>query len=245
MSVTAWLNLRYTQDTRARLFRDGLTRNGYKIQVGLPKSGFGEKDIFVTWNRIAHANKMASQFIKNGQKVLVTENATWGNDFNGERWYHISRTYHNTRGVYPLGGSDRFDDIQIELKTFRDKRDYPEEWILPSRGIGSKPVKMPKEWLPLTRKKHPSAKVRKHPGTRHSKPIIQELANAHFVHTWGSGAAVKCLMEGIKVKSHMPNWIGEQDNTDDGRYRMLCNLAWSQWRHREIKNGEAFEWLLQ
>lgn len=62
--------------------------------------------------------------------------------------------------------------------------------------------------------------------------------------TWGSGAAVKALMWGIKVESHYPEWIGQQDNTDEGRLAMFRRLAWAQWELSEIASGEAFEWLL-
>jgi len=62
--------------------------------------------------------------------------------------------------------------------------------------------------------------------------------------TWGSGAAVKALTWGIHVESHMPNWIGEQDNTDAGRLEMFRRLAWAQWTLDEIEDGTAFRHLL-
>jgi hypothetical protein len=71
------------------------------------------------------------------------------------------------------------------------------------------------------------------------------LAKASKVVTWGSGAAIKALMMGIRVESHMPNWIGEQDNTDEGRLAMFRRLAWANWRLSEIESGQAFRWLLQ
>jgi hypothetical protein len=42
----------------------------------------------------------------------------------------------------------------------------------------------------------------------------------------------------------MPQWIGEQDNTDAGRLAMFQRLAWAQWRLSEIESGFAFRWLL-
>lgn len=76
-------------------------------------------------------------------------------------------------------------------------------------------------------------------------PLEDDLAKASKVVTWGSGAAIKALMVGIRVESHMPNWIGEQDNTDEGRLAMFRRLAWANWRLSEIESGQAFRWLLQ
>ena len=52
-------------------------------------------------------------------------------------------------------------------------------------------------------------------------------------------------MWGIRVESHMPNWIGEQDNTDEGRVAMFRRLAWAQWTLEEIESGEPFQRLIR
>ena len=64
------------------------------------------------------------------------------------------------------------------------------------------------------------------------------------VVTWGSGAAIKALQMGIRVHSDMPHWIGEQDNTTEGRLAMFRRLAWAQWTLEEIASGLPFERLL-
>jgi len=51
-------------------------------------------------------------------------------------------------------------------------------------------------------------------------------------------------MWGIPVMSYMPDWIGEQDNTDAGRVAMFQRLAWGQWTHNEIAQGIPFEHLI-
>lgn len=96
---------------------------------------------------------------------------------------------------------------------------------------------MPKNWTAPGR-------VRKHPGKSAAIPLEKDLAKAGKVVTWGSGAAVKALMMGIRVESHMPDWIAAQDNTDQGRLDMFGRLAWAQWRLEEIASGAAFEWVL-
>jgi hypothetical protein len=78
---------------------------------------------------------------------------------------------------------------------------------------------------------------RTHPldGRKHAAEVV----------TWGSGAAVKALLWGIRAESHMPSWIAAQDNTDAGRLAMFRRLAWAQWRMSEIANGEAIRRLLE
>lgn len=98
---------------------------------------------------------------------------------------------------------------------------------------------MPKGWIPPD-----CDRIRSHPGKHPSKPLEEDLAQAGRVVTWGSGAAVKALIWGIPVESHMPDWAGGQDNTDSGRVQMLQRLAWAQFTHAEIASGEAFKCVL-
>lgn len=232
--MRALLNLRYTTDERARMFRAGLESLGYTVllgQSGTPEPG----DLFITWNRIGHADHTANQFVSAGARVLVVENASWGNEFAGDNWYHIAENYHNTAGCFPVGDSARWDSIGVELQPWRTKG---ETVILMQRGIG-------KHGSPVGWSNGIDVRRRPHPGrNKSSMPLDQDLAHAGKVVTWGSGAAIKALMMGIPVESKMPNWIGQQDNTDEGRLAMFRKLAWAQWRHGEIESGEAFRWVM-
>lgn len=234
--MNAWLNLRYITGTRADIFLKGLKRLGYKVIPGVPTQ-FDSGDLFVTWNRLSLADRIAKSMIKAGNPVIVAENATWGNDFAGRRWYHLAKEHHNTAGKFPIGENDRWDSLDIDLDQFRKSG---ETVILPQRGIGSHPVAMPKTWFRMVKNKHPG-RIRKHPGKRHAIPLKDDLSKCGRVVTWGSGAAVKALMWGIPVVSYMPNWIAEQDNTEEGRLAMFRRLAWAQWTHKEIESGEAFD----
>lgn len=227
--MRAFLNLRYTTDDRARMFRAGLESLGYTVLHGLSGTP-NHDDILVTWNRIGHADQIANQF----RTVLVVENASWGNEFAGDRWYHMALNYHNTAGCFPVGPADRWDSLGIDLQPWRTKG---ETVILMQRGIG-------KNGSPPGWSNGIQGRRRAHPGQKPCLPLERDLANAGKVITWGSGAAIKALMWGIPVESHMPNWIGAQDNTDKGRLEMFRQLAWAQWRHSEIESGEAFRWLL-
>lgn len=233
--MRAWLNLRYTVPERRAVFRQGLESLGYTIAEGLP-TGSEPGDIFVTWNRISGADAAAREFEAKGLPVLVTENATWGNGFAGDRWYTIARGHHNKAGCFPVGGPDRWDSLGVELAPWRTEG---ETVILPQRGIGPRGIAMPMGWT-----NGKKGRVRLHPGQRPCVPLEQDLAKAGKVITWGSGAAIKALIMGIPVVSEMPDWIGEQDNTDAGRLAMFRRLAWAQWTLEEIASGEPFRRLL-
>ena len=224
---TVSLNLRYSLTERVQAFERGLGRLGFKVKPGAQPA-----DVLVTWNRIGGVDRAASTY----ETVLVAENAAWGNGFMGGRWLSLARNRHNTAGMFPVGGADRWDDLGVELKPWRTEG---ETVVLPQRGIGSPPTAMPRDW-PAKQK----GRIRMHPGQNKVKPLEEDLATAGKVVTWASGGAVKALMWGIKVESHYPLWVAKQDNTDSDRLRMLRELAWCQWTIEEIASGMPFERLL-
>lgn len=172
--------------------------------------------------------------------MLVAENATWGNEFAGRRWYTLARNRHNTAGMFPVGGNERWDRLGVEPAAWRTSG---ETVILAQRGIGSDPTRMPMGWPQRAQARH-GGRIRSHPGRGVAKPLEDDLAHAGKVVTWGSGAAIHALLMGIPVVSEMTNWIGEQDNTELGRLEMLRRLAWAQWELAEIESGEPMARLL-
>lgn len=237
--MKAWLNLRYTHSERIKSFVSGVERHGYKAEIGLPDR-ISSKDIFITWNRIQAGDSVADRFEDLGQTVIVAENAAWGNDFSGRRWHSLSRNRHNTIGKFPVFGPERWDSLNVELDKFKTNG---ETVILAQRSIGSKPTRMPRGWDGQAKIKY-GGRIRAHPGRRETVPLKDDLRCCGRVVTWGSGAAIKALMWGIPVISEMPNWIGQQDNTESGRLDMLRRLAWAQWELSEIESGDAFANLL-
>lgn len=240
--MRAWLNLRHNIPERINAFKAGLERHGYVVmdrQAAEPKS---DKDILVTWNRIGHGHTMAQNFEKRGNLVIVAENGSWGKHLAGDTWLTLARNRHNTAGRFDCGGTERFDSLGIELLPWR--KPSGETVILAQRGIGSPPTALPFNWANDAQKRH-GGRIRRHPGRDKSKsiPLEQDLKNCSTAVTWGSGSAVQALIWGIKVKSELPNWIGEQDNTDEGRLEMFRRMAWAQWRLPEIAKGEPFECL--
>lgn len=238
--MKAWLNLRYTVPERLRAFVTGIERHGYSAEIGFPDR-IGPRDCFITWNRINMGNVIAQKFQDHGLPVIVAENAAWGNDFLGRRWYSLARNYHNTAGCFLVGDKSRWDKLRFQMDPFRDWA-HGKTLILPQRGIGSVPTRMPAGWAQSALARY-GGLVRPHPGKRKSD-LEPDLYNVSQVVTWGSGAALKALMRGCRVISEMPNWIGEQDNTPEGRHEMFRRLAWAQWELHEIESGEAFAHLL-
>ena len=228
---TVSLNLRYSLTERVQAFERGLGRLGFKVKPGVQPA-----DVLVTWNRIGGVDRAAGTY----ETVLVAENAAWGNGFLGGRWLSLARNRHNTAGMFPVGDADRWDGLGVELKPWRHEG---ETVILPQRGIGSPPTAMPREW-PQNALRRYGGRVRPHPGRNPAKPLQEDLARAGRVVTWGSGAAIQALMMGIPVISEMRGWVGQQDNTDDGRLAMFRRLAWAQATLDEIADGSALERLL-
>lgn len=208
MSI-AWLNLRYTVPERRAAFVNGLKRLGYEVAEGLTNAP-GDLDILVTWNRINVGHQSAIAFEQAGRPVIVAENAAWGNDFLGGQWYSLARNRHNTAGMFPVGGPERWGGLGVELLPFRSEG---ETAILPQRGIGAAPTAMPREWPQDALRRH-GGRVRYHPGRHLGRPLEDDLAACGRVVTWGSGAAIKALMWGLPVVSEMTDWVGEQDNTN-------------------------------
>jgi len=239
---TAWLNLRGNIAERSDAFKRGLERNGFAVNLGYtqdPEDG----DNFVTWNRIGYADHIANLFLKRGLSVLVTENSTLGNGFQGDKWLFLNRTLHNTSGLSPVGGVERWDSLGVELGPWREGGG--ETVILAQRGIGSPPVAMPRSW-PSEALSRWGGRIRAHPGNKpHSVPLAVDLAKCTRAVTWSSGSAVAALMMGIPVFSEAPNWVGQQDNTDAGRLEMFRRLIWNNWRLSEIESGEAIEWMIR
>lgn len=239
---TAWLNLRHSPPERWAIFEAGLRRLGFAVQRGFtpdPKPG----DALVTWNRMPNVDPYCARY----SRVLVAENAAWGNDFVGRRWVSLARDYHNTAGCVPYGGPERWDALRVELAQWRAPRfedGGARPVVLAQRGIGSPPTVMPAAWAQDAARRH-GARIRWHPGRRpETVPLEQDLTNVRGVVTWGSGAAIKALIWGIPVVSEMPNWIGQQDNTEAGRLAMLRRLAWAQAEIHEIESGDAIRNLL-
>src|SRR5687768_15886675 len=112
--MRAWVSLRNALHYRRDAFQKGLQALGYEVCFTNTNHP-GPRDLLVVWNRYGGNDDSATRFQRMGRPVLVAENAAWGNDFAGDRWYSLARGMHNTAGRAPYGGPERWDSLGIEL----------------------------------------------------------------------------------------------------------------------------------
>lgn len=247
MAATAYLALREGLPYRRDAFESGLKRLGYRVVHDItmrPAPG----DVLVIWNRYGQNDTAAKVFEKRDLPIVVAENGYLGNDFIGDRWYALSADNHNGAGWTPNYGGDRWESFGVELAPMRTGQGSV--LLLPQRGIGCPGVAMPLNWLAGVErkciKKGVQYRVRHHPGGRQNvRPFVDDLEGVTDVLTWGSGAAIKAALHGVRVWSDMPRWIGRSDNTEAGRLAMFHRVAWGMWRLSEIESGEALATIIR
>lgn len=244
-----------TPHYRADAIRAGLRRLGYTLVDHTTQT-----DLIVIWNRYGWRDQAASEVEARGGTVIVMENGYLGNDFAGNRWYAAALSQHNGAGKWPHHGNERWDSLGVELEPWRGGRETPV--LLPQRGIGPPYVAMPLTWAPamieFMRHRGIKCRVRAHPGIQTvCKPLVDDIGNAHFCVTWGSGAAIKALAMGVPVFYSFGKWIGAEaarpsseigtyiQVDDEKRLSMFRRLAWAMWRVSEIESGECFKTLIE
>lgn len=232
-------------------FSEGLRAVGLQVSdnVGhLPRPG----DVLLLWNRNGFRHQLAAAWERAGAKVIVAENGWIGRD----KVYALCLGHHNGAGSWRVGETDRWPQMGVELKPWRETGDRIV--VLASRGIGEPGVAQPRDWprqvmADLKRRTRRPVVLREHPGD--SRAVIDDaIAGAHAVVTWASGAAVKAIAAGIPAFHALPTWIGAsaarplahdlEDPLLGDRLPMFRRLAWAQWGASEISSGEALRCLL-
>ena len=212
----------------------------------------------VAWNRYDYTDNWATVFSKVGAKVLITENCVLGKEFRGGGWLTLCRDHHNGAGSWPKDEGQRWAKIGVELAPYKPRDPQGKVVLLPQRSIGPKNVAMPRDWQSrLHRFKIPDTFYRPHPGKSENVPLETDLAKAKCVVTWGSGAGLKALMQGVPCVSTWPGWFGAPASTPIekvtdwnkvpqlDRLPMFNRLAGALWSCEEIRSGEAIEALLR
>lgn len=243
---------------RYHAFITGIERLGYRTTNDRSRIA----DVVIMWNRPQLQEMYARRHEAAGKPVIIAENGYIGNDDQGHHLFALSLGQHNGAGVTvdPLGSSERWDRLGIDVKPWRPDRGG-DILVLPQRGIGSRDVAMPRDWLRKTTtwlKSQPRrVRVRQHPGgDKRIVPIERDLSSIWATVTWGSGAAIKAIVEGVPCFYEFPKWIGANASarfaspllpmTDDhARQEMLYRVSYAQWTVAEIANGYAFDRLLQ
>jgi hypothetical protein len=258
MRSTAAVCLRSSPHYQREAFATGFGRAGYRVQAEpapAPRPG----DVLLIWNRQPSFQAAADRYEAAGATVVVTENGYLGSEQKPPTVFALAKGQHNGAGRWRIGETERFDLFRVEVKPWRSTGSHL--LVLDQRGFGPPGVAMPKGWAAdaarrLREVTDRPIRIRPHPGKdRHQVPLGPDLVDCWAVVTWGSGAALKALCEGIPVFHEFDRWIGAPAATLGiadveapklgHRRPMLHGLSWAQWTLAEIESGEAFEWLLQ
>jgi hypothetical protein len=252
---TCYLTFRDDLHYRIAQFKQGFERIGYRVELGLPRR-IDSSDVVCIWNRYGRFNVAAQMAERAGAKVLVCENGYLGKHWRGGVWFALAQAHHNGAGRWPNRGPERWDSWNVELAPYRERRSLP-FLLLPQRGIGEPGVRMPPDWQEraeaFLRAARLPYRVRPHPGQGEgSGPVEIEAQATAGVVTWGSGAALKVMVAGVRAFTDFSEWIGasaayhfeamELRNwaaLGDDRLAMFRRLAWALWEMREINSGEA------
>lgn len=256
--MRALITIRPLPEFRVGAFRSGLQELGYQV-TDKPFTPTPE-DVLITWNRYGHYNEIARRFESSGAKVIVAENGYLGREWRGSAWYAMSLNQHNGYGFWKGAHPNRWEELGIELKPWRETGE--EIVVLAQRGIGSPLVRQPPGWVEsvaipyLKANTKRKIRVRVHPGKfKKGLPLEEDIKNAWAVVTWASGAGLKALVEGVPVFYGAEKWIGGPAGTfllgadlEDpylgDRRPMFYRLAWAMWELSEISSGKAFRSLL-
>lgn len=226
----------------AELVAAGLRACGFSVHKQLGARLLLD-DVFVCWNRTGMDHTTAKRFEQAGCKVLVLENGYMGAQWNGKRWFALSRNHHNGWGQIPNGGPERWDSWGVELAPLRAEG---EAIVLAQRGIAEPAQRPPPGYFELCAKLH-NARIRRHPGADPNVPPWEvDMRDCALAITWSSASAIRASVEcGARVVAGLPRWIGEGlTGKYPDRLPALRRIAWGMWTAEEIGSGVAFERVL-
>lgn len=245
--------LRSSDYYRLDVFAAGLRRHGFVVEQRFQTRPSPE-DVLLLWNRTRSNEPVAAIYKQAGARILIAENGYTPPVGRGKH-YALALDHHNGAGSWYVGDRQRHE---IPEQPWREAGEHV--LVLPQRGIGELGIAMPSGWNRgvmerLERATKRPVIFRPHPG--HHQPqdtLPEQLAGAHCVVTWGSGAAIKALQAGIPAFHEFERWIGapgaalldgqvEHCNTPD-RSLLWKRISWAQWELGEIGSGEAFDALL-
>lgn len=252
---TAYSLIRTGPHYRPEGFAAGLRACGYEVRQNISRPPV-PGDVLVIWNRYSSYEDRAEQFERAGCRVVVAENGYFGADPQGRRLYALSLGEHHHGGAHRICiKNPAFGNLQ----PWRTEGDHI--LVIGQRGIGSKRMRSPQEWIDGTiadrlavRTRRP-VRFRKHPGKdAPAVPLADDLRGCHAVVVWHSAAGVEALLAGVPVFYAAPRWIAEKaaaplegadlENPFLGdRSAGLANAFANQWSIDEIASGEAFRCL--
>ena len=211
------------------------------------------------WTR--HEGRHGSQaaaYDAAGARVLVVENGYLNKSPFRRQDYAIAVDDHNGAGRWFTGGPERWRKLGVEVAPWRQVGEHV--IVREQRGIGSKLMASPPAWHETTLKRLAGITdrrlvLRTHPGLKDpERPLLEDLAGAHAVVTWGSSLGCRATVLGVPVFYEAPHHVLEGvlnrglENIEAplkrDRLPALERMAWAMWSVDEIAGGEPFDYLL-
>ena len=237
-----------------------LEKLGFRVQF----SAFDDpkpEDLLILWNRYQRYEGFATNFERNGARVVIMENGYFGRNWENGPWYALSIGQHNGAGLMPPANLRMWDRIGFPEQEWRINP-TGDVVVLATRHMGSEMQREPQGWSEQWVKAGDGdVRIRAHPGaqkddptTERDKALFEDIKNAQFCITWGSSAGLKAIMMGIPVSYGLRNWIGSsaarsiyssEGSFYGSRDLLKARLATAMWNLDEIRSGEAFKWLLR
>ena len=233
----------------------GLEKRRFKV-VDRPVMDLCAEDVLVVWNRQNRTAALCAAAERAGARIVVIENGYFGREWRGGRWYALSLEHHYTTPIRHL--PERWPLFGVELKPWQPI-EVNRVLLLPQRGIGEPGVGMPRDWVALACKYFDrrgwAADIREHPGKigqTEADDLQTAIQGYYAVATWGSGAAIKALVEGVPVINWYHDWMMQPgcihaDKWDSGtrpetdRLPAFEAMAGGLWSAHEIASGEPFD----
>lgn len=264
MHQMAYVLLDKTPANRFTAFTKGLEAAGYLVSIKPPRR-IRPNDVMVLWNRGGSNEVLADCFEREGGIAVIAENGYIGRDSSNRQYLAIAKHGHNGSGLWNIGEGSRWSRLNIPFKPWRKFSQGHHILVCPNRFIGSKEMRMPRDWVQTTVARlleltNRPVVIRQHPGNWQVNPpkvpIEKDLEKAYCTVIWSSTAGVHSLVNGVPVVYCAPKWIcsGAAHHSlnepimavedEDKRQQAFEDLAWAQWSLDEIYSGEAFKCLL-
>lgn len=260
--MRAFVAIREQPFYRRDAFVAGLEAAGHEVTIGEPARP-DANTLYVSWNRYGHGHDVATRVEAAGGKVLIAENGYVGkgglSPHSMERRdpYALARRFHNDSSVVRMGAGDRWSELGVELKPWRE--DGRHILVCPNRSFGMPGRIMRGDWAERTKERlrliGRPVKIREHPGNDAPKtPLADDLVDCWAVVIWSSSVGVHALIAGVPVICMAPAWIaleaagrsleGIGQPAMPDRLPVLQRLAWSQFTVDEIASGFPFRHLV-
>lgn len=222
----AFVLMRSEPAARTDAIRAGFEALGFTVGAHHPDDVARSDDVLLTWNLVAHRERVARRFAAEGGRLVVMENGYLEKAHDIRGYYALARDGHNGAGAFPSGGPERFDALDVILAPLRQVGTHI--LICGQRGIGAPEERCSPGWAidvvsrlrarttrPLLFRPHPHGRER-FPWPQgveispEGRPLVEDLCGCWACVVWNSNAATQALIAGVPVFFEGPHIITAQ-----------------------------------